>query len=275
MRVIIKDNFEDLSTFTANYIAKKINNVAEGSFLNVIFPVGNSNSKTYEILIDMVKSKQLSFKSVRIFQMDEFVGLEKDSNFAQRNQLYEHLLKHIDINPKNVHLFDAWVPAAELDEECENFERKIEECGGIDFAFFGTGADGHLARNEPGSSIQSKSGKTFLAFDTRLQLAQRWEMVIDEIPQWTVTAGINTLYRAKDLLVIFSGVSRAHALERVLENSINHMFPVSAFQTHGSCIFVCDEDATNELRVKTVHYFKSIAETAKLCWEKELVEKRV
>jgi len=268
MRVVIRDDAESLSHFTAAYIAAKINHFSKtGKMFNIICPCGKSPFQVYKMLSKMCSEGRVSFANVRIFQMDEFYGLPKDSDKTQRNQLYETLLKNVDLKPENIYMFDAWVPFGELDKECERYEEEIERLGGIDFSFFGTGADGHLARNEPGSSLQSSSRKTFLAHDTRLTLSERWGMDLEEIPKFTVTVGTKTLFEARDVLVIFSGVSRAHSLEMCLEHGVNHMFPVSVFQSHKSCIFVCDEDSTNELRVKTVHYFKSIAETAKIAFD--------
>jgi glucosamine-6-phosphate deaminase len=109
-----------------------------------------------------------------------------------------------------------------------------------------------VARNEPGSSLASRTRPKTLAADTKEQLALRWRVPQDEVPTLTLSVGVGTLLAARDVLVLFAGSKRARALEAALEQSVNHMYPVSAFQRHKRVLFVCDEDAILELKVKTV-----------------------
>jgi glucosamine-6-phosphate deaminase len=115
---------------------------------------------------------------------------------------------------------------------CAAFERALGALGGASLALFSTGADGHVARNEPGSSLQSRTRPKTLAADTLEQLAQRWRVPPAELPRVALTVGVGTLLDAQEVLVLFSGSKRARALEAALEKGINHMFPVSAFQRH-------------------------------------------
>ena len=160
-----------------------------------------------------------------------------------------------------MHLLDG--NAADWPTECAAYEEAIAASGGLDLVFFGTGPDGHVGRNEPGSSLHSRTRPKTLAYDTRKVLAARWQGLADgeEVPTVALTMGLGTLLEAKELVVLFPGVGRAHALERCLEHGVNHMFPVSVMQMHKRVCFVADEDATLELRVKTVRYFKGLTET--------------
>ena len=175
--------------------------------------------------------------------------------------MYDNLYSLVDINPENVHYLNP--NATDLKEECDRFERLISDLGGLDLAFFGTGADGHVARNEPGSSLKSSTRMTRLAYDTRLQLSQRWSRPISLVPTAALTVGMSTIFEAGQVLVLFTGVLRAHALSSCLEGSVSHMYPVSALQKHKDCCYAADDDATFELKVKTVSYFKGIEKTSK------------
>ena len=119
-------------------------------------------------------------------------------------------------------------------------------------AFFFLGEFGQVARNEPGSSLTSQTRPKTLAADTKEQLALRWHEPQEEVPTLTLSVGVGTLLVAKEVVVLFAGSKRARALEAALEKSVNHMYPVSAFQRHKKVLFVCDEDAVLELKVKTV-----------------------
>mmetsp|Transcript_12904 Transcript_12904/g.26347 ORF Transcript_12904/g.26347 Transcript_12904/m.26347 type:complete len:275 (-) Transcript_12904:90-914(-) len=260
MRVFVRDDYDALSEAAANFICDEISQAPKDKMLNIAFPSGRSVAGMYRVLEGMFKEKKVSFKNVRAFHLDEYVGLEKDDSMCQINWMRENLYDKIDIDPDNIHYLDPWVGSRSFKEECERFEKLIEESGGLDFAFFGTGADGHVARNEPGSSLKSTSRLHRLAYDTVVQLKDRWGR--EDVPVEALTMGISTLFKSTKVMVLFAGVSRSHALEKCLEQSVSHMFPVSAFQKHTNCVFLADEPATYELRVKTVSYFKGIEKTS-------------
>jgi glucosamine-6-phosphate deaminase len=159
---------------------------------------------------------------------------------------------------ENVHMLDGTCGKDAWAATCAAFEEKIAAHGGLDLVFCSTGGDGHVARNEPGSSLKSRTRPKTLAHDTKVQLAARWGVAVDAVPGVALTMGIGTIMDAKRVLVLFASVHRAYALERCLEHGINHMYPVSMLQQHPEVTFACDEDATFELRVKTVKYFKSL-----------------
>jgi glucosamine-6-phosphate deaminase len=263
MRVFIRDDYRAMSATTASFVASSVeafNSKKAGRKMNVALAAGFSTQAVFEVL----SSLKLDFSNVNFFHVDEFVGLEREDPRCQANAMKRHLydLEGIDVPEDNIHSLNAWVPASELGAECERYEELIASRGGLDLAIFGTGADGHVARNEPSSSLQSRTRQMSLAHDTRLQLAARWGVQLDCVPRWAVTMGVRTLFDSANAIVLFTGMNRSNALSSCLEQSINHMFPVSVFQRHTSCTFVCDEEATYELRVKTVAYFKGIEKTA-------------
>ena len=170
--------------------------------------------------------------------------------------MFENFFKHIDIDPQNVHILDG--NAADLKEECENFEKNIKNAGGIKLFMGGIGPDGHIAFNEPGSSLVSRTRVKTLAQDTIIANARFFNNDVSKVPTNALTVGVGTVMDAEEVLILITGANKALALHMAIEEGINHMWTVSAFQQHPRVIFVCDEDATLELKVKTVKYFKSL-----------------
>jgi glucosamine-6-phosphate deaminase len=277
MRVFIRDDHLALSVFTAQHIATAIN--AHAALLqsrpesapkhfNIAFPCGAAVNKTYSLLVDMCQRKEVSFINVKAFVIDEYIDkLEPESPKRQSNIMEELFYSQVDIKKQNIHYLDPFLfvvdSANSYDSICENFEALIQSCGGLDLAWFGVGMDGHIARNEPGSSFSSRSRVMGLAFDTRSTLATRWGCDVSEVPEMALTAGVATLFDSRDVLVLFTGPSRAQTLSHSVEGAMNHMIPASVFQSHSHSTFVCDEPATYELRVKTVEYFRGIERTSR------------
>ncbi|KAJ3102677.1 Glucosamine-6-phosphate isomerase 2 [Phlyctochytrium planicorne] len=258
MRLIIRNDYEAASDFTANYIARRINDFAptpERPFV-LGLPTGSSPLGTYKKLVKLHKDGQLSFKNVITFNMDEYVNLPRDHPESYHSFMWENLFKHVDILPENAHILDG--NAEDLDEECHNFEEKISAAGGIELFLGGIGPDGHIAFNEPGSSLSSRTRIKTLAYDTILANSRFFGGDVDKVPKLALTVGVGTVMDAREVIIIISGAHKALALAKCIEEGVNHMWTVSAIQMHPRGMIVCDEDATLELHVKTVKYFKSI-----------------
>jgi len=165
--------------------------------------------------------------------------------------------KHIDIDPKNAHILDGNAP--DLVAECNQFEAEIEKAGGIELFVGGIGPDGHIAFNEPGSSLASRTRVKTLATETILANARFFDNDISKVPTEALTVGVATVMAAREVMVLITGQHKAFALHKAIEDGVNHMWTVSAFQMHPKALFICDEDATLELKVKTVKYFKSLS----------------
>jgi len=164
--------------------------------------------------------------------------------------------KHIDIQPKNVHILNG--NAKDLSVECDEYEKAISKFGGIELFIGGIGTDGHMAFNEPGSSLSSRTRPKTLAYDTIQANARFFNGDINQVPKLALTVGVGTVMDARELVFIITGGHKAYALYKAVEEGVNHMWTISAIQTHKTAMIVCDEDATAELRVKTVKYFKSL-----------------
>jgi glucosamine-6-phosphate deaminase len=188
--------------------------------------------------------------------MDEYVGLAEDHPESYHFFMWNHLFNHVNIKKENVNILNGNAP--DLEKECALFEEKIKRVGGIDLFLGGIGPDGHIAFNEPGSSLSSRTRIKTLTYDTRLANSRFFDNDIDKVPKTALTVGVGTVMDAQELLIIIAGYNKARALQKVVEEGVNHMWTVSMLQLHQHGIIVCDEDATMELKVGTVRYFKDI-----------------
>lgn len=258
MRILIHENYKQISKWTANYIANKIiefNPTPEKPFV-LGLPTGSSPVGTYTELIELVKQGDLSFKNVITFNMDEYVGIPENHPQSYHFFMYENLFNHIDIPSGNINILNGNAP--DLEKECEAYEQKIKDVGGIHLFLGGIGPDGHIAFNEPGSSLSSKTRIKTLTYDTILANSRFFDNDIKKVPKTALTVGVDTVMQAKEVVIIINGYNKARALQKVVEGGINHMWTMSVLQMHTKGIIVCDEDATMELKVGTVKYFKDI-----------------
>ncbi|KAI5630737.1 glucosamine-6-phosphate isomerases/6-phosphogluconolactonase domain-containing protein [Phthorimaea operculella] len=228
----------------------------------------------YRKLIEFHKEGRLSFKYVKTFNMDEYVGLPRDHPESYHYYMWNEFFKHVDIEPSNAHVLDGNAP--DLVAECARFEQLIKEAGGVHLFIGGIGPDGHIAFNEPGSSLVSRTRVKTLAYDTLEANKRFFGNDISKVPRQALTVGVGTVMDAKEVMILITGVHKALALAKAVEEGVNHMWTVSAFQQHPQTIFVCDEAATLELRVKTVKYFKALSEEhQKLIAELPVPQQRV
>ncbi|TDL20053.1 glucosamine-6-phosphate isomerase [Rickenella mellea] len=258
MRLTIRDDATAVGDYIANYIGKRIKefNPTPNKPFVLGLPTGSSPIPTYKALIKMVKDGKLSFKHVVTFNMDEYVGLPRDHAESYHTFMFREFFSHIDIPPTQVHILDG--NAEDLVGECEAYELLIKSFGGIELFLGGIGEDGHIAFNEPGSSLRSRTRIKTLAYDTLLANARFFKNDINAVPRMALTVGVATVLDAREVVVVVTGQRKALALSKAIEEGVNHLWTLSALQLHPSALIVVDEDATAELRVKTVKYFKSI-----------------
>ena len=258
MLLIIKNNKQDVAKWVADYVMQKVNSFAASDKKKFVLglPTGSSPILTYQRLVDLVRSGQISFENVLTFNMDEYVGVPEDHSESYHTYMWKHLFSQIDIAKENINFLDGNAP--ELMAECSRYEKKIEEVGGIDLFLAGIGEDGHIAFNEPGSSLSSRTRDKNLNYDTIVANSRFFDNDINKVPRKALTVGIATIMDAKEVIVIATGYKKALALHKVVEEGVNHFWTGSMLQLHSQCIIVCDEEATMDLRVGTVKYFKEI-----------------
>ena len=258
MRLIIQPDFTGISEWVATYVMTEIRNFSPTVDRPFVLglPTGSTPLGTYQKLIEFHKKGYVSFKHVVTFNMDEYVGIPNEHPQSYHSFMWDNFFSHIDIQPENVNILNG--NAADLEAECEAYEEKIKAVGGIHLFLGGIGADGHIAFNEPGSSLHSRTRTKTLTRDTIIANSRFFDNDTNLVPKHALTVGVGTVMDAREVLIIVNGHNKARALCQAVEGSVNHMWTISALQLHPKGIIVCDESATEELRVGTYRYFKEI-----------------
>ena len=258
MRLIIEPHYTNVSAWAARYVAARINEAnptPEKPFV-LGCPTGSSPLGMYRELIKLNKEGKVSFKNVVTFNMDEYVGIPRDHEQSYHTFMWTNFFNQIDIKPENVNILNG--NAADPEEECRKYEEKIASYGGIDLFMGGVGPDGHIAFNEPGSSLTSKTRMKTLTKDTIIANSRFFEGNVDLVPKTALTVGVGTVMAAKSVLLIVNGHNKARALKHGVEGGISQMWTISALQMHPKAIIVADDAACDELMVSTYRYFKDI-----------------
>jgi glucosamine-6-phosphate deaminase len=188
--------------------------------------------------------------------MDEYVGLPETHPESYHAFMARNLFDHIDCPKENIHILNG--NAADLREECAHYEEMIKEAGGIDLFIGGIGPDGHIAFNEPGSSLTSRTRQKTLTTDTIIANSRFFEGDINLVPKTALTVGVGTVMAAKEVMILVNGHAKCRALQAAIEGSVNHMWTISALQMHQHGIIVADDAACDEIKVGTYRYFKDI-----------------
>jgi len=258
MRLIIQESYGKMSQWAAAYIVKKINEfnpTPEKPFV-LGLPTGSTPIGTYKELIHLYQIGKVSFKNVVTFNMDEYVGIPENHPESYHTFMWDNFFSHVDIRKENINILNGNAP--DLEKECADYEARIQARGGIDLFMGGIGPDGHIAFNEPGSSLNSRTRVKTLTTDTIIANSRFFDNDINKVPKTALTVGVATIMGAKEVMILVNGHNKARALYHAVEGSINHMWTISTMQLHPRGIVVCDDAATVELKVGTVNYFKDI-----------------
>ncbi len=256
MRLIIEENGQNAGKWAAQYIAGKINAHKSDKPFVLGLPTGSTPLSTYGELINLYKAGKVSFKNVITFNMDEYVGIPEEHPESYHSFMKNNFFKHIDINPDNVNILNGNAP--DLQAECEAYEEKIRKAGGIDLFLGGVGEDGHIAFNEPFSSLQSRTRVKTLTQDTRVVNSRFFDNDVEQVPKCALTVGVGTVTDAREVLILALGAKKARAVRHCVEGSYNHGWTITALQLHPHAILVIDEPAAGDLKVSTYKYFKDI-----------------
>lgn len=258
MRLIIQSDANQMAQWAANYIAAKINKANPTSEKPFVLglPTGSSPLLTYKALIKLYESGVVSFENVITFNMDEYIGLPKDHPQSYYTFMWQNFFNHIDIKKENVHILNGM--AEDPEAECKAYEDAMKDAGGVDLFLGGIGPDGHIAFNEPGSSLSSRTRIKTLTTDTVIANSRFFDNDVNKVPKTALTVGVGTVLDAKEVLILVNGHHKARALYHAVEGPINQMWTISALQLHQKGIIVCDYDACAELRVGTYKYFLDI-----------------
>ena len=258
MRVIIKDQSAEVAQWAARYIVDAIKAKAAKTDAPFVLglPTGSTPLETYRELIRLHQAGEVSFKNVVTLNMDEYIGLDENHPESYHSFMWTNFFSHIDIDAKNVHILNG--NAEDLMAECRAYEEAILKAGGIDLFMGGVGEDGHIAFNEPFSSLQSRTRIKTLTPDTIAVNSRFFGGDISQVPTQALTVGVGTVLDARKVLILATGPKKARALRHAIEGSYNHQWTLSALQIHPAGIIVCDDPAAEELKVATYRYFKNI-----------------
>lgn len=256
MRVIIQQRDEDVAAWAAKHVAARIAGAPKGKPFVLGLPTGSTPLGMYGKLIELHKAGEVSFKNVVTFNMDEYVGLPREQEQSYHRFMWDNFFSHVDIPEGNVNILNGMAP--DLEAECAAYEDRIARAGGIDLFVGGVGADGHIAFNEPGSSLTSRTRIKTLTLDTKKDNSRFFGGDISKVPSTALTVGVGTVMAAREVMVLVTGQGKARALQHCVEDGVNHMWTLSCLQLHPKALIVCDEDATLDLKVRTVRYFKEI-----------------
>jgi len=252
MEVIIKSNYEEMSKEGAKIIAELVRNkpncvlgLATGST-----PVG-----LYKELIRMHKEEGLDFSKVTTFNLDEYYGLPTSHDQSYHYFMHDNLFNHINVRPEAIHVPSG--TASDIAAFCEWYEDEIEAAGGIDIQVLGIGGDGHIAFNEPGSSLASRTRLTTLTEETIVDNA-RFFAKKEDVPRYAVTMGVGTIMEAGQCLLLCNGEKKAGVIAEAIEGPITASITSSALQMHPHPTFILDEPAAKNL--KRYDYYKWIYE---------------
>ena len=263
MRVLIHKDYESMCRWTADYIVQRVNNYKSGPEKPFVLglPTGSSPLGVYKELITACKAGKISFSNVISFNMDEYLGLAPDHPQSYRRFMNDNFFSAVDIKMENTHVPDGMTKDPE--KECLAYEQAIKASGGIELFMGGIGSDGHIAFNEPGSSLNSRTRVMTLTAETLAANSRFFGNDPEKVPSKALTVGIGTVMDAREVLIIASGRQKARAIQAAVEGGLSHWCPLSCLQMHPSAILVCDEEAAEELKYGTVRYFKDIEDVTR------------
>lgn len=258
MRVVIKDTYDQMSKWAAQHIVERINAFAPTQQKPFVLglPTGSTPIGTYQELIRLHQEGKVSFKNVVTFNMDEYVRIPEDHPESYHSFMWNNFFSHIDIQKENVNILNG--NADDLEAECQRYEEKIKSYGGIELFMGGIGPDGHIAFNEPCSSLTSRTRVKTLTTDTVIANSRFFDNDINKVPKTALTVGVGTVMDSREVMILANGHNKARALAAAVEGAVSQMCTVSVLQLHPKGVIVCDDAACDEMTYGTVKYFKDI-----------------
>ncbi len=244
MEIIIEKTYEEMSKAAARMVAGVLNTKPDAV---LGMATGSTPLGLYKELIRMHKEEGLDFSQATTFNLDEYVGLSPTHLQSYHYFMQENLFKHINIDPKN-----TYVPSGTEDDYaayCRQYEQRIADSGGIDVQILGIGSDGHIAFNEPSSSLNSRTRLKTLAESTIDDNARFFEKR-EDVPIYAITMGVGTILEARKLLFLANGNSKAAAVAAAVEGPVTSMVTASALQLHVDSVVFLDREAAGELKMR-------------------------
>jgi glucosamine-6-phosphate deaminase len=249
MEVIIQKDYEQMSKAAAEIVVEVLN-AKPNAVLGMA--TGSTPLGLYQELVRLHKEEELDFSHVTTFNLDEYVGLQTNHPQSYHYFMHEHFFKHVNVPPENVNIPSG--STSNFPAFCEWYEQRIADCGGIDLQILGIGSDGHIAFNEPTSSLSSRTRLKTLSKQTIDDNARFFENR-EDVPVYAITMGVETILEARKLILLASGKGKAEAIAQAVEGPVTSMITASALQWHRDAKVIIDEDAAGELEMRDYYEF--------------------
>lgn len=243
MKIIKVKNYDEMSRKAAELFIDKIRRNPE---INLGLATGGSPVGLYKQLVQDHEINHTSYKKVKTFNLDEYIGLSGEHPNSYRYFMNEQLFNHLDLNKPN-----TYVPLGDTEnpeQQCSHYEQLLKEHGGVDLQILGIGSNGHIGFNEPGTSFESETHIIELTPSTR-EANARFFTSIEEVPTHAITMGIASIMRSKEILLLISGDSKQDALAQLLQGAMNENFPASILRTHPCVTLIADEAALGNISI--------------------------
>ena len=253
MEVVVCKTKEEASRLAADLVTAQVKKNPK-SVLGLA--TGATPVLMYAEMAKAVKAKKVSYRQVRTWNLDEYVGLAGTHDQSYRYFMDENLFRKIDIQLKNTHVLNGL--AKDLEKECAAYERQIKAAGGIDLQVLGIGSDGHIAFNEPGTSLQSRTSVVYLTPSTIRDNARLFFKGKEkEVPTRALSMGVGTICEARKIVLLAFGENKQNAVKGCVEGPVTQFCTASALQAHNDCWVFCDEAAAKKLTLKKYYAWRS------------------
>ncbi len=249
MQVIIRQDYQRVSQVAAQIVVEVLN-TKPNAVLGMA--TGSTPLGLYQELVRLFKEEHLDFSRVTTFNLDEYVGLPVSHPQSYHYFMHEHFFQHVNIPPQNINIPSG--TTSNYRAFCQWYEQRIAECGGIDLQILGIGTDGHIAFNEPTSSLASRTRLKTLAKQTIDDNARFFEKR-EDVPIYAITMGVGTILEARRIVLLASGKHKARGIAQAIEGPITSMVTASALQLHRDVRVFVDREAASELTMRDYYEF--------------------
>jgi glucosamine-6-phosphate deaminase len=256
MEVVIQRDYEQMSKAAAQIVVDVLN-AKPNAVLGMA--TGSTPLGLYQELVRLHRTGHVDFSRVTTFNLDEYVGLSANHPQSYHYFMHEHFFQHVNIPRQNINIPSG--TTSNYPAFCLWYEKRIAECGGIDLQILGIGSDGHIAFNEPTSSLSSRTRLKTLSKQTIDDNARFFERR-EDVPVYAITMGVGTILDARKLVLIASGKAKAPAIAQAVEGPVTSMVTASAIQLHRDAVVIVDDAAAASLTMRDYYAFIYAAKPA-------------
>jgi glucosamine-6-phosphate deaminase len=249
MEVIIQRDYEQMSKVAAQIVVEVLN-TKPNAVLGMA--TGSTPLGLYQELVRLYQAEIIDFSRVTTFNLDEYVGLQMTHPQSYHHFMHEHFFQHVNIPRHQINIPSG--TTSNYHAFCQWYEARIAECGGIDLQILGIGSDGHIAFNEPTSSLSSRTRLKTLSKQT-IDDNARFFQKREDVPVYAITMGVGTILEARKLLLVASGKSKAKAIAQMIEGPVTSMVTASAIQLHKDAVVIIDDAAAKDLTMREYYDF--------------------